>query len=265
MGIKDILIYLDDSTSCENRIDAALLLAKAHGARLTGLFVHSFGYYQPHYLRTEETIVSIGTMLESRAEAAGVKARYRSVESGVVGVGVRELLIREAHGSDLVVIGQEPPRTSRSAALVEHLVTGCGRPVLTIPSVGTFSSIGNRVLVAWRDGREATRAMHDALPILKSAELVTLVAVASEEEPDTFSWEPLLEHLGQHGITPQAAILPHSTATPADNLLNYACDGGHDLLVMGAYSLAGTQRGSKIGSVAGQILREMTLPVFMSH
>jgi len=265
MGIKDILVYLDDSTPCESRIDAALTLAKAYGARVTGLFVHSFGYYQPHYLRTEETMVSIGTTLQCRAEAVGVKAGYRCVESGVVGVGVRELLIREAHLSDLVVIGQEPPGTPRSASLVEHLVTGCGRAVLTIPSAGVFSSIGNRLLVAWRDGREATRAMHDALPILKRAELVTLVAVASEEEGDTSSWEPLLEHLGQHGITPKAAILPHSTATPADNLLNYACDGGYDLLVMGAYSPVGSRRGSKIGAVAGQILREMTLPVFMSH
>lgn len=265
MGIKDILIYLDDSAPCETRIDAALALAKAHGARVTGQFVHSFGYYQPHYLRTEDTMVSIGTMLESRAEAAGVKGSCRSVESGVIGVEVRELLIREAHLSDLVVIGQEPPDTPRSAALVEHLVNGCGRPVLTIPSAGSFSSIGNRVLVAWRDGREATRAMHDALPILERAELVTLVAVASEEESDDYAWEPLLEHLDQHGVTPGRAILPHSTATPADNLLNYACDWGYDLLVMGAYSPAGSRRGSKIGAVADQILREMTLPVFMSH
>lgn len=265
MAITDILIYLDESTPCESRIDAALTLAKVHGARVTGLFVHSFGFYQPHYLRTGKAAESIEAMLESRADAVGVKARCRIVESGVVGVGVRELLIREAHLSDLLVIGQEPHRTPRSAALVEHLVAGCGRPVLTIPSAGIFSSIGNRVLIAWRDGREATRAMHDALPVLNRAELVTLVAVASAEEPETSSWGPLLEHLGQHGIAPQTAILPHSTATPADNLLNYACDGGYDLLVMGACSPAGTRSGKQLGAVAGQILREMTLPVFMSH
>lgn len=265
MGIKDILLYLDDSIACENRIDAALKLAKAQGARVTGLFIISFGYYQPHHLRKEENMARIGALLEARAQAAGVEAACRSVESRVVGVTVQEILSREAHTSDLIVIGQDPPRTPRTEALAERLITDGGRPVLLIPSSGVFPAIGTRVLVAWKSGREAARAIHDALPILKRAELVTLLAVATEEGSDNYSWTPLLDHLKQHGITPRTEIQPVSTATPADNLLNHACDGGYDLLVMGAYTPGGNRRGSQMGGVAGQILREMTLPVFMSH
>ena len=46
--------------------------------------------------------------------------------------------------------------------------------------------------------------------------------------------------------------------------MNYACEGGYDLLVMGAYR-PGSRRSSQLGTVAGQILREMTIPVLMSH
>jgi nucleotide-binding universal stress UspA family protein len=59
-------------------------------------------------------------------------------------------------------------------------------------------------------------------------------------------------------------LLPVTTATLADNLLNRACEGGYDLLVMGAYQ-PGARRGSQFGSVAGQILREMTIPVLLAH
>lgn len=264
MSIKDILIYLDDSPSCERRIEVALSLAQAQGARVTGLSIVTYGFYQPHYLHSEEKVAAVGALLAAKARAAGVEASLRGIESTVVGVTVRELLIRESHCSDLVVIGQESRRTARASAVAEYLITGGGRPVLIVPAAGALSSVGTRALVAWRNGREAARALHDALPILQSAELVTLLAVASEEESNQNQWQAVLEHLLQHGIKARAEILPATSATLADSLLNQACEGGYDLLVMGAYR-PGARRGSQLGTVAGQILREMTIPVLMSH
>ena len=208
MSIKDILIYLDDSPACERRIDVALSLARAQGAQVMGLSLVTYGYYQPHFLHTEEKIAVVGALLIAKAQTAGVEAGIRSVESSVVGVGVRELLIRESHCSDLVVVGQESRRTARASAVVEHLVTGSGRPVLIVPAAGVFSTIGTRVLVAWRNGREAARALHDALPILQQAEQVTLLAVASEEESSQNKWEAIQEHLLRHGIKTRAELLP---------------------------------------------------------
>ena len=50
----------------------------------------------------------------------------------------------------------------------------------------------------------------------------------------------------------------------ADALLNRSCDEGYDLLVMGAY--AHTPQGKMtLGAVAGQLLRQMTVPLLMSH
>lgn len=264
MSFKDILLYLDDSPACEHRIDTALSLASMHGARVTGLSVVTYGYYQPHYLRTDEKLAAVGALLEAKAGAAGVEARHRSIESNVVGVGVRELLIRSSHCSDLVVVGQESRRTTRDVAVVEHLVTGAGRPVLIVPAVGAFPSIGRRVLVAWKNGREAARALHDALPILRRAEQVTLLSVVSGDESSQTQWEAVQEHLQNHGIQTRTELQPVTSATLADSLLNHVCEGGYDLLVMGAYQPV-SRRGQQLGAAARQILREMTIPVLMSH
>jgi nucleotide-binding universal stress UspA family protein len=264
MSIKDILLHLDDSPACERRMDVALTLAQAHGARVTGLSIVTYGYYQPHYQHTEEKIAAAGALLGVKAEAAGVEAGCRSIESSVVGVGVRELLVRASHCSDLIVVGQESRRTARASSLVEPLVTGGGRPVLIVPTAGAFSTVGSRVLVAWKNGREAARVLHDAMPILQQAEQVTLLAVASGEESSQYSWEVIQEHLQRHGIVARSEIQPVTSASLADSLLNQSCEGGYDLLVMGAY-YQGSRGGSHFGKVAAQILREMTIPVLMSH
>lgn len=264
MSIKDILLYLDDSPACERRIDATLSLARSQGARVTGLSVVTYGYYQPHYLYGDKKLAAAGALLKAKALQAGVETSCRSIESNVVGVTARELLIRSSHCSDLVVVGQESRRTARNDAVVEHLVTGGGRPVLVVPVAGTFLAVGRRVLVAWKNGREAARALHDALPILQRAEQVTLLTVSSEEESSQERWKGIQEHLQRHGIQVQEDLQPVTSATLADCLLNRACEGGYDLLVMGAYN-PDSRRGSKLGKVAGQILREMTIPVMMSH
>lgn len=264
MSIIDMLLYLDNSSACEQRIDAAVLLAKQQGARLTGLSLVTFDYYQPHYLHTEENIAAVAALLTAKSAAAGITSRHRCIESRVAGVGVRELLVSASHCSDLVVVGQESRRTTRADGFIEHLVAGGGRPVLIIPAAGTFSTVGTHVLVAWRNGREAARALHDALPILKRAEQVTLLVVSSGEEAGQDRWEDVLEHLQSHNILARLERQPVTSATLADSLLNRACDGGYDLLVMGAHS-PGLRRGSQPGAVARQIFREMTIPVLMSH
>lgn len=265
MSIKDILLHLDDSPGCERRIAVALTLAKTHCARLTGLSIVTHNYYQSQHQHAEETVAASKALLETKALEAGVQnAAWRSVESAVVGVGQGEMLIGFSHCSDLVIVGQEARRRMRNDDMVERLVLGAGRPVLVVPAVGSFPTVGKRVLIAWKGGREAARAVHDAVPILKLADQVTLLSVASAEETPREPWEGILEHLRHHGIEAGTELRPATSAPPADSLLNLACEGGFDLLVMGAFC-APSRRGAQLGPVAAQILREMTVPVLMSH
>jgi nucleotide-binding universal stress UspA family protein len=264
MSIKDILIHLDDSPACERRIDTALALAQTHKASLTGISITTHNYYQPQQQNAEETMAASKTLLYKKALDAGVNAAWRGIESNVVGVGQSEMLIRFSHCSDLVIIGQETRRRSRNPDVAARLVLGAGRPILVVPAVGTFPTVGKRVLVAWKSGREAARAVNDALPLLKRADQVTLLSVASHEEATQDPWGGVLEHLQRHGIRAKTEMWPATSAPPADSLLNLACEGGFDLLVMGVFCAA-SKSGAQLGPVATQILREMTVPVLISH
>ncbi len=91
-------------------------------------------------------------------------------------------LTREARSADLVVIGQ----TKGWASKFEPLDPGAailmmGRPVLVVPE--GISSLGmEHVIIAWKDVREARRALQDVLPLLKKAARVTIFEACGPDE-----------------------------------------------------------------------------------
>jgi nucleotide-binding universal stress UspA family protein len=107
--------------------------------------------------------------------------------------------------------------------------------------------------------------VNDALPILKLAQRVEVLAkhhpgsLGEEGEPTSLS-----AHLARHGVAAKVSRLLAGDAPWGDVLLNRVCDDGFDLLVMGASS-PGQEGKVALGSVARHLLREMTVPVLMSH
>lgn len=270
MVLRDIFLHVDTSAACEARIDLALTLARQHGATVTGLSVIAHPYYAPRQGAEELQSAAMGALFRERAVAAGVEARWQSLDWGVVGVGMAEILVRQSHGSDLVIVGQgdgEGAGQRVPADLAERLVLGSGRPVLVVPHVGRFETVGSRVLVAWKRGREATRVLHDAIPLLARAGTVRLLSVQSSDPagPDAADpWGDIREHLARHGVTAETELLPPMAMPLGDLLLNRVCDEGFDLLVMGAFAQP-PNGGPVPGKAAAQILREMTVPVLMAH
>jgi nucleotide-binding universal stress UspA family protein len=109
--------------------------------------------------------------------------------------------------------------------------------------------------------------LNDALPILQVARQVEILTV---QDPDTSSAgdtrlsAELCSHLARHGVTAKATRLLAGSVPLGDVFLNRACDEGFDLLVMGAYA-HGKEGRPELGLVARQLLRQMTVPVLMSH
>ena len=165
-----------------------------------------------------------------------------------------------------MIVGQALPGES-PADLPERVVLGAGRPVLIVPYAGVFPTLGERILVAWKAGREATRAVNDALPLLKKAQRVEVLAINSSEtygDDSESLCADICQHLQRHGVKASPDRMVVSNMPVADALLNRSCEEGYDLLVMGAY--AHTPQGKMtLGAVAGQLLRQMTVPLLMSH
>lgn len=270
MAIADILVHMDSSDSCVSRLDVAISLAQRFGARLTGLYVITHQYYQPRHGSAEKASLAVSKMFAEKTAQAGVVAEWQCVDWSVIGIGMTEIIIHHAHYADLVVVGQAgagKKDTEIPADMPERLVLAAGRPVLIVPYAGACSSVGTRVLVAWKAGRESTRAVHDALPILKKAARVDVLAINSSEtyEDDDISLSATIcDHLVRQGVAATGERMMVTSSTVGDALLNRVCDEGFDLLVMGAY--AHTPQGKlQLGTVARHLLDQMTVPVLMSH
>ena len=276
MGLKDLLVYVDNDPACDSRVDVAAALAVKHEAHLTGL--HTIGWppfpgygeveLPPNFLDEQcrllnERARQAEERFHERARRRGVHAEWRVDEGDVVGT-----VKLHSRYADLTVVGQgvdlkDAPR--ELAFLPEELALGVGRPVLVVPRYGTFETVGERVLIAWNGSREATRAVNDAIPILKRATKVTVLSIDpnSEPQPRTPGADIAL-HLARHGIAAEAASTSSLDIRVGDVLLSSAADTGADLIVMGAYGHSRV-REMVLGGATRDLLQHMTVPVLMAH
>jgi nucleotide-binding universal stress UspA family protein len=266
MALKDMLVLLDNSHHCAPRLELAIGLARRHGARLRGLYVISHGFYEPEPGDGEGRAARAEVEFREQTGRAGVAAAWVGVDCRVVGATVAEVAILHAHYADLVIVGQTDhgaPERGIPADTPERVVLGSGRPVLVVPYAGSHGDVGTRVMVAWKAGRESTRAVGDALPLLAKAREVSVVEVNPASGAEE-AGERLCEHLAAHGVAARAERVAAEGVGVGDALLNRISVAGSDLLVMGAF--AQPRFGSPApGEVARHILRHMTVPVLMSH
>jgi nucleotide-binding universal stress UspA family protein len=119
--------------------------------------------------------------------------------------------------------------------------------------------------VAWNAGREASRAVNDALPLLTRAKVVRILAINPDrtgEHGEEVGADVAL-HLARHGVNADVSVVG-SDIGDADMLLSQVSDFGADLIVMGAYGHS-RARELILGGMTRHVLHHMTVPVFMSH
>jgi nucleotide-binding universal stress UspA family protein len=278
MPFKDLLVVVDESASCAERIDVAVRLASTFEAHLTGLHVTAPPTVAPGVLAQfpREMVEMLGrigredaarakALFDERLRASGapVATEWRAVE-GTAG----EVVGVHSRYADLTVLGQADPDSSAGARdLPERVAMSSGRPILVVPYAGTFRTLGRRVMVAWNATREATRAVNDALPILQRAESVRVVSINPQRGRaghGPVAGADISLHLARHDVEVEASEVTAEDMRVDDVLLSQAADAGVDLIVMGAY---GHSRLGELmlGGATRHILRQITIPVFMSH
>jgi nucleotide-binding universal stress UspA family protein len=178
-------------------------------------------------------------------------------------------LIALSQATDLVVLGQVNPKIGPIPAWCrpEEIVLKCGRPALMVPYIGSFRQIGERVLVGWDGSREAVRALHDALPVLTSAKIVTLMSVRShsrESERDRAGTRRIVHHLTSHEVNARVDETLRGSNTVADVLLSRAVDLAADMIVAGAYHHSPFWA-AIMGGVSRGLFHHMTVSVLTSH
>lgn len=266
MPLKNILVHLDNSHHAPARLDLAIGLAKKHLAQLTALSIITHQHYEPLHVDAEQKAGQIQELFDEKISVSGIQGELFRIDWQVTGISIAEIINMHAHYTDLVIVGQVDHASrdkDNPSDLPERVVLGSGRPVLIVPYAGSYTECGVRALISWRTGREATRAVNDAIPLLVAADAVNVLEV-NPTDADRDGGERLCAHLLCHGITAQLEQAAAVDISIGDVLLNRASVEGSDLLVMGAF--AQTRLGTPaLGDVARHILKYMTLPVLMSH
>ncbi|AOH87055.1 hypothetical protein AWL63_22965 (plasmid) [Sphingomonas panacis] len=180
---------------------------------------------------------------------------------------IADYIGEEARSADLLITARD-----RGGSLLDKtrnvdmgdLVIRAGRPVLLVPT-GATSLKPERVMVAWKDSREARRAVLDALPLLEMASHVTVVEIASEDDmteagkriADVVGW------LKRHGI-PAEPLVARSTGNDATAIETIARQQSAGVIVAGAYGHS-RLREWVLGGVTADLLLAADRCAMLSH
>ena len=177
-------------------------------------------------------------LLEAEFRAA-VHGRNREVlwRSRKMFGPVDDYLAAEARCADLIVTGVDRDEADLSPRQVDTagVVLQAGRPVLVVPAAAGCMNL-QRVVVCWKDTKEARRAVSDALPILKSAAHVEVVEIAAERdlESSRVRLDDVVGWLSQHGVCARPSAIPSYGDDKAE-LASIFDDRRADVVVAGAY------------------------------
>ena len=219
--------------------------------------------YEQDRQEVEKEMKSAEAEFRSALQTRAATLEWRST---VMFTLLSDYLAREARSADLVITGIASGDLFDSSRSVNtgDLVMRAGRPVLVVPSAASKVKL-DRVVVGWKDTREARRAVSDALPLLKGASHVAVVEIAVEEElaaartqiEDVAGW------LNRHGIKAECLTSP-STGDDATALYAVAQDQGADVIVAGAYGHSRLREWA-LGGVTRDLLLRANWCSLLSH
>ena len=274
---KTLLVPVDERPRTLRAIELAGRLAGEFNSHVIGLYV------QPDPNIPLMTSLEVGQKLQEelrdrliREPTARAKAQF---ETGMKAAGVATTEWRAAQGerahtvalharhADLVVINQTDPGEADASHFAATVLMALGRPALVVPYAGAFKNVGRNVLVAWDAGREAARAVTDALPLLRRADKVVIMAVDPRVSAKAHGEAPgadIAVFLARHGVKAEVAPTVSGGVDVGNVILSTASDEDADLIVMGAYGHSRV-REIVLGGATRTVLESMTVPVLMSH
>lgn len=221
-------------------------IAERFGARIVG--VAASDLRPPMYfaagefaqkLLDEEAAAIQKRLSELEAEfRSAVEKRATSVEWRSARALPVPYMLQQARGADIIVVGAraETIVDPNAAPDPSELVMQAGRPLIVVPPDVQWLDLRS-VLVAWKDVREARRAVFDALPILAAAKEVTIAEIP---EPGTRHADALSRvadlaaWLRSHGIAAHTTV-PEHPAGVSDQLDKIAANVGAGAVIAGAY------------------------------
>ncbi|MEL6060626.1 MULTISPECIES: universal stress protein [unclassified Methylobacterium] len=241
MDLANILVSADLGDAAPDRIRLAAGLARRFEATLTGTAAHKVP--APLLVRDvsdaarqeERSRVVVNEILEQaramfeRSAGEGTRMDWQAALAGPI-----THLVEQARAADLVVVGRRGPKDDDPGPLgvpPGPVLMEAGRPVLVVPP-RLVRLRAARIIVAWKDGPEARRAISAMLPLIPGTEEVLVATVGADRRHEGL--EAVAGHLARHGA-PVTTHLLRAAGSEGGEILDFALLQDADLIVMGAY------------------------------
>lgn len=279
----DLLLPITGTSTDATALDAGVQLARALGAQLSVLETVRLPMSMPAPWGggiPESLLQDMHAALMERGAANVAKLRARLAGEDIAHeVRLAEALFAEpsqvvalhARHADLALIGGVQGLSADDAAAVRRMFAEmlfqAGRPVLAIPPHHPCEWPARHAVVAWQPTREATRALHDALPLLAQAASVDVLMVDPQPRSSGHGELPGADigaHLARHGLQVNVVTRERGRDSVASALLRHAADSGAGLLVAGGFGHS-RLREWVLGGTTRELLEALHLPVLFSH
>ena len=284
--MKNLLAVIGDGNAGPV-LEAALMVARRFNSHIVGL----------HSLTTEYAVVfggemgfSISSEVDRTLEREGHERRdqarrlfrdfmnARGVPIGPVAPGYNgpSASWREEDGRqnavvgmsgrvyDLILVEQPEKLASIAEATLEDALFESGRPVMMVPkTIG--AGLGETIAVAWNGSTETALTVALAMPFLKQAREVVIVAVGPQHMPEPGpTGDELARGLEGHGLTVTMRTAFGRQKPQGESFLKEAMAAGADLLLKGAYTQSRIRQ-MIFGGATRHIIMESRIPVIMAR
>ncbi len=245
MSYATLLVQLDLDQTNDARLKIAGDLAERFHAGVIGVAAcaQTIPLYFTDEFVADELVEQDRTDIEQRLRSAEEKfraslaGRATHIEWRSALTQPTDFVVEQSRAADLIIIGGRGPDESLDPLrqlIPSDLVTFAGRPVLIVPP-DAAPLAAKRILIAWKNTREARRAIFDALPFLSKCEKAIVAEIDESSDPaararvdDVVAW------LGRHGVK-ASGIVQNAVERTADELNAIARQEDADLIIAGAY------------------------------
>jgi nucleotide-binding universal stress UspA family protein len=278
MTIKTILAYLPTQTAAPAVLTAARIIAELRGGFVTGIHLTqgfpAFGEFateiyevrQKQSEAAQSEAAAIKELFDERAQKTTVPHEWRN-HTVPYKLGV-ELMVDAARTADLVIFSKpEAAHAYWGGDLADIVLIQSGRLLLIVPPSFQEGRIGDRVVIAWNNTREAARAVFDSLDLIRDASsvrVITHIRDETERSAAEASNSAVVTALRCHVAQVSGEVVQADGSGMSEESLARMADRQCDLLVMDGY---GHSRFSEMifGGVSREILRQTTVPALLSH